>query len=110
LLDCGKPGGNDPFGEPIESCALITTDANDIVRLIHNRIPVILQRDDYEKWLDPEVEDTAKLQELLVPHPAEKMKTYPVSSFVNKVENNSPECFAPVTTECAPPPPKELFE
>jgi putative SOS response-associated peptidase YedK len=73
-------------------------------------MPVILEPESYEKWLDPEVEDPAELQELLVPHPAEKMKTYPVSTFVNKVENNSPECFAPVTIEAVPPPPKQLSE
>jgi len=101
--------GDDPFSEPIESCALITTDANDLVRPIHDRMPVILEPNDYEKWLDPEVEDTAELQELLVPLPAEHMKTYPVSTFVNKVEKNSPECFAPVTIESAPEPPRELF-
>jgi len=102
--------GDDPFGEPIESCAIITTDANEILRPIHNRMPVILQPKDYAKWLDPEIQDAAELQDLLVPFPAEKMRTYPVSTLVNKVDNNSPECFAPVTLERAPEPPKELFD
>ncbi len=98
----------DPFSGPIESCALITTDANDIVRPIHDRMPVILEPKSYDKWLDPEVGDKAELRELLVPLPAEKMKTYPVSTLVNKVENNSPECAAPVII-ATPSPQKELF-
>jgi putative SOS response-associated peptidase YedK len=99
----------DPFMGPIESCALITTNANDIVRPIHDRMPVILEPKTYEKWLDPDAKDM-KLKELLVPLPAEQMKTYPVSTLVNKVENNGPECVAPVIIEPATPSPqKELF-
>jgi putative SOS response-associated peptidase YedK len=99
----------DPANGPVESCALIITDANELVRPIHDRMPVILPRNDYAKWLDPEVEDAGKLQELLVPFPAEEMKTYPVSTLVNKPQNNGPECLAPVKIECAPAPPKDLF-
>jgi len=101
----------DPFMGPIESCALITTDANDIVRPIHDRMPVILEPKSYEKWLDPDMKDSGRLQELLVPLPAEQMKTYPVSTMVNKVENNCPELLAPVeisATTSAPP--RGLFE
>jgi putative SOS response-associated peptidase YedK len=107
LWECWK----DPANGPVESCALITTDANDLVRPIHDRMPVILQRNDYAKWLDPEVEDAAELQELLVPFPAEGMKAYPASTFVNKPQNNSPECLAPIKVESPPASPrKNLFE
>jgi putative SOS response-associated peptidase YedK len=99
----------DPANGPVESCALITTDANELVRPIHDRMPVILPRDDYAKWLDPEVEDAGKLQELLVPFPAEEMKTYAVSGLVNKPQNNGPECLAPVEIERAPAPQRDLF-
>ena len=54
-------------------------------------MPVILPQNDYAKWLGPEAQDTATLQELLVPFPAEKMKTYPVSTLVNKSQNNGPK-------------------
>jgi putative SOS response-associated peptidase YedK len=101
----------DPFMGPIESCALITTNANDLVRPIHDRMPVILEPKSYEKWLDPEVQDTGKLKERLVPLPAEQMKTYPVSTMVNKVENNSLECLALVKINDTPAAPtKGLFE
>jgi putative SOS response-associated peptidase YedK len=101
----------DPFSGPVESCALITTDANDVVRPIHNRMPVILEPVSYEKWLDPKVEDPAELKDVLVPLPALKMKAYPVSTLVNKVENNSPECLAPVIIEpVSASPQKELFK
>jgi len=99
----------DPFSGPIESCALITTDANDIVRPIHDRMPVILEPQSYKKWLDPEVQETRELKELLTPLSAEKMKTYPVSTLVNKVENNGPECVAPVIIEPATPSPQKEF-
>jgi putative SOS response-associated peptidase YedK len=85
----------DPCGESVESCALITTDANEVVRPIHDRMPVILQRKDYEPWLDPEVQEPEKLQKLLVPSPAETMRAYPVSLFVNNAGNEDPKCIEP---------------
>jgi putative SOS response-associated peptidase YedK len=84
-----------PEGDAVESCALITTDANDIVRPIHDRMPVILQRPDYEKWLDLENQDTTALQKLLQPYPGEAMMAYPVSSFVNSPKNESSRCVDP---------------
>ena len=80
----------------VASCALITTDADDIVRPIHYRMPVILQRQDYEKWLDLENEDTIALQRLLQPYPGEAMMAYPVSSFVNDPRNEAPRCVDPL--------------
>jgi putative SOS response-associated peptidase YedK len=82
-------------GDAVESCALITTDANDIVRPIHDRMPVILQRQDYEKWLDLETQDTMALRKLLQPYPGEAMMAYPVSSFVNNPKNEASRCVDP---------------
>jgi len=84
-----------PEGDAVESCALITTDANDIVRPIHDRMPVILQRQDYEKWLDLETQDTMALPKLLQPYPGEAMMAYPVSSFVNNPKNEASRCVDP---------------
>jgi len=84
-----------PEGDAVESCALITTDANDIVRPIHDRMPVILQRRDYETWLDLEIQDTMALQKLLRPYPGEAMMAYPVSSFVNNPRNEASRCVDP---------------
>jgi putative SOS response-associated peptidase YedK len=85
-----------PEGDAVESCALITTDANDIVRPIHDRMPVILQPKYYDAWLDPEVQDVEKLQKLLVPYPAERMRAYPVSFLINDPKNEDPKCIEPL--------------
>jgi putative SOS response-associated peptidase YedK len=85
----------DPEGDAVETSALITTDANDIVRPIHDRMPVILQPKDYEAWLDLENQDTMALQRLLQPYPGEAMMAYPVSSFVNNPRNEASRCMDP---------------
>jgi putative SOS response-associated peptidase YedK len=82
----------DPEDKPVETCTIITTDANELVKPIHNRMPVILQPKDYQEWLDPEVENKGELQELLRPYPSEAMTAYPVSSFVNNPNNEDPRC------------------
>ncbi len=79
-------------GEVIESCTILTTAANELVRPIHDRMPVILDRKDYDLWLDPMVQ-VEPLQQLLRPYQSEAMTSYPVSPQVNKAENNSPECI-----------------
>lgn len=81
-------------GETIESCAIIVTDANELVSEIHDRMPVILPRESYDQWLDPELKDPELLQELLEPYPAWLMQAYPVSTRVNSPRNNSAECLA----------------
>lgn len=85
-----------PEGEPVESCAIITTEANDLVKPIHDRMPVILPRKVYALWLDPQAQDTEKLQKLLVPYPAKEMRAYPVSLLVNNPKNENAKCAAPV--------------
>ncbi len=79
---------------PIESCTIITTGPNDLVRPLHDRMPVILAPEDYEQWLDPEG-NTAELAALLRPYPAGAMRAYPVSRFVNDPKHEGPACIAP---------------
>ena len=62
---------------------------------LHERMPVILQRDDEEEWLDREVTDPAQVQRL-GPYPAEEMEAVPVSRKVNNVRNDGPELLEPV--------------
>ena len=83
-------------GSVIESCTLLTTTPNDLIRPLHNRMPVILHPRDYELWLDVEVEDQARLQPLLKPFPSGEMEAYPVSRFVNKPQNDDPRCVEPL--------------
>jgi putative SOS response-associated peptidase YedK len=85
-----------PEDTVIESCTLLTTQPNDLVRPVHNRMPVILHPRDYVLWLDPEVQEADVLKPLLRPYPFEEMDAYPVSRFVNKPENDDPRCVEPL--------------
>jgi len=103
-LKSGKPFGfaglydtwKSPNGEPITSCTIITTDANDLVRPIHDRMPVIIPKRRHKLWLDPDNHDLDRLASLLEPFDADSMDAYEVSPLVNKPANNSPQCIAPV--------------
>lgn len=81
-----------PDGEEIETCTILTTEANELMSSIHNRMPVILSPQDYDLWLDPTVKKPEQLQQLLNPYSSEAMTSYPVSTLVNKPTNNTPEC------------------
>lgn len=80
----------------IESCTIITTDANALAREVHDRMPVILAPDKYDIWLDPEFQAYDFLQLLLVPFDSEELTTYPVSPIVNSPKNDNPDCIAPL--------------
>lgn len=79
----------------IESCTVLTTEPNERVRPIHNRMPVIVSPESYDLWLDPAVEDAAPLAPVLRPYPPEPMQSQPVGPVVNNPRNDSPECIAP---------------
>jgi putative SOS response-associated peptidase YedK len=81
---------------PVESCTLITTEANDLVRPLHERMPVILPPDAWEVWLDPAVQLPERLQPLLRPYRAEEMVAYPVSMRVNSPHNDDARCIQSV--------------
>jgi putative SOS response-associated peptidase YedK len=76
----------------IESCTILTTEANALLKDIHDRMPVILQPADYDLWLDPGMTDPAKVSDLLKPFDSRNMRVYPVSAKVNNVKNDSSEC------------------
>jgi putative SOS response-associated peptidase YedK len=79
-------------GEPVESCTIVTTDANGLMKPIHERMPVIIPHEQYGLWLDPRCQDAEKLTTLLRPYPAEGMVAYPVSTMVNNPKNDVPQC------------------
>ena len=85
----------DPEGPEVRSCTILTTDPNDLLAPIHNRMPVILHPEDYELWLDPDVQEVDLLSPLLVPYPVDSMEAYPVSRRVNNPANNEPSCIEP---------------
>jgi putative SOS response-associated peptidase YedK len=74
---------------------IVTTEANEILRPIHDRTPVILPRDVEDFWLDSSIEDHRRFLDLLLPYPAEEMEAYAVSPIVNSVKNDSVACIEP---------------
>lgn len=82
--------------EPAETFTIMTTDANDFIRPLHDRMPVILAPEDFDLWLDPKIEDAARLQSLLRPAPNDILETYPVSKLVNSPINEMPNCIEPL--------------
>jgi putative SOS response-associated peptidase YedK len=79
---------------PIESCTIIVTEANDAVAPIHDRMPVILHPDTYNTWLDPNYREKEALKALLKPCPVHWINAYPVSTHVNKPQNDDAACVA----------------
>ena len=84
-----------PDGVIVESCTILTTQSNRLVAPIHDRMPVILQQQLFERWLDPEISDGARLLPLLVPFPSDSMEAYPVGDRVGKVSNDDHYCIEP---------------
>ena len=100
-LKSGRPFGfaglyenwTSPDGERISSCAIITTEANEFMQPIHNRMPVILSKGEEDLWLAGGEND---LLALLKPYPSENMEAYEVSRIVNSPSNNSSDCIKPI--------------
>jgi putative SOS response-associated peptidase YedK len=82
-------------GQVIDSCTVITTEANDLVRPVHGRMPAILPPERYGEWLAPGEQDPARLRALLLPFDAERMTAYPVSRLVNSPSVDDPRCIEP---------------
>jgi len=91
-----------PTNEEIISCTILTTAANELLQPIHERMPVILEPQDYDLWLDSQVQTPQTLQQLLRPYPAPAMTAYPVSTLVNNSRHNSSECIMPLSQKNAP--------
>jgi putative SOS response-associated peptidase YedK len=82
-------------GEEVESCTIVTTQANPFVASLHDRMPVILNPEEYDLWLSPlNNHDSDRLKSLLQPYPAAQMEMHPVSQRVNKTNQNDPELIA----------------
>ena len=92
---------NGPNGELLETCAIVTTTANELMRTIHDRMPVILHPGDYDAWLNPRTDDVEALEHYLVPNPASDMSAEPVDQFVNSARNEGPKCLEPFKEEAS---------
>lgn len=88
-----------PEGESLWTCTIITTSSNDLLKPLHERMPVIIPEDKRELWLDPDVQEKEILLSLLGPYPSEKMELYEVSSEVNSPSNNSITNIRPLNTK-----------
>lgn len=83
-------------GQWIKTCSILTTVPNAVTSAIHDRMPVILDPDSYDVWLDPRMQNVAVISELLKPYDARFMRLYPVSTRINHVANDDVECSQPV--------------
>ena len=83
----------DETGERITSCAVITTRPNQLVERLHDRMPVVLGDERWNAWLDPHFDDVAALRAMLEPLEGRLLSEHPVSTLVNSVKNNFPECI-----------------
>ncbi|MCU4185333.1 SOS response-associated peptidase [Acidiferrimicrobium sp. IK] len=102
LWELWRPPGADPDEAPLRTAVIVTTAANAALSSIHDRMPVVLGPDAWPTWLDPEVEDRATLEGLLVPAPDEWFEAFPVSTRVNKVDQDGPELLEPLPPQPDP--------
>ena len=82
-----------PDREPIASTVILTTEPNDQLAPIHNRMPVILDPKYYEQWLDPDAQEVSRLKSLLQPYQPDPMTYYSVNLRVNNPKNDDPLCI-----------------
>lgn len=87
-----------PDGSEIESCTLLTTEPNELLTSVHNRMPVILPADAFDLWLDRGAQHPGEVQPLLRPYAADEMTFYAVSPYVNSPANDDPACIAPLAS------------
>jgi putative SOS response-associated peptidase YedK len=106
IWDTWRPG----TPEQHHSFSILTTSANDFMKGIHNRMPVILDRSHEAAWLDPSIRDRAALEKMLRPCPSSWLDSVEVSALVNSPRNNSPEVLKPRTGSFTDDLPPRLFE
>jgi len=86
----------DPSGNWVKTCAILTTTPNAVTSAVHDRMPVILEPERYDLWLDPGIRNVAAICELLKPYDARLMRCYPVNTRINSVVIDDADCSAPV--------------
>jgi putative SOS response-associated peptidase YedK len=89
-------GWKDARDNWIRTCSILTTTPNSVTSAVHDRMPVILDPESYDLWLDPGMTDANVVSELLKPYDARLMRCYPVSTRINHVANDDVECSRPV--------------
>jgi putative SOS response-associated peptidase YedK len=84
---------------PVETFTILTTAANEVLKPLHDRMPVVVRPEDFALWLDPVVDDAARLTPLLAPAPADGWETVPVSRSVNSPAHDAADCVEPLVVE-----------
>jgi putative SOS response-associated peptidase YedK len=87
-------------GKTLDSCSIIVTQANTLMKPVHDRMPVILPPDLYDAWMDPSVGEPETLLPLLAPYPVERMTMHKVKTTVNSPRNEGPELIQPCESLC----------
>jgi len=87
---------DDLDGPPLRSCTIVTTEANELLSPVHDRMPVVLPPGAWDTWLDPAVEDLNVVKGLLVPLPSSDLAMWPVRPLVNRVDHEGPELVEPL--------------
>lgn len=96
LWEIWKPEGASDDDEPLRTCSIITTEANDLLSRIHDRMPCVLSPSDWDLWLDRSVTDTSAVRHLLAPADPRLFDMFEVSTAVNSVRNNSGDLVTPI--------------
>jgi len=86
----------DPAGEIIQTCTILTTGANDVLKALHDRMPVVIPKNDHTLWLDTAVKDGKQLTPLLRPAADDELTYYPVTPKVNSWKFDNPACVEPI--------------
>lgn len=89
-------GWKDANGNWVKTCSILTTTPNAVTSAVHDRMPVILDRESYDLWLDPGMTNVQVVSEMLKPYDARLMRSYPISMRINHVANDDEECSRPV--------------
>jgi len=84
-----------PEGERLETCTILTTVANSLLKPLHDRMPVVLHNEEFNLWFNRDVDDINLLVELFHSYPSDRLEEYIVSKGVNSPSNDSPECIVP---------------
>lgn len=86
-----------PEGKELETCTILTTAANSLIKNVHDRMPVILHRAESDIWLNREIDDINRLTELFHPYPSDQLEEYVVTKAVSSPSNDSSECIIPTS-------------
>jgi putative SOS response-associated peptidase YedK len=93
------PGVDRDASEPLRTCTIITTEANDLLRPVHDRMPVLLAPSDWDAWLDRGNDDIGSLRSLLVPFDPRALEMFEVSTRVNSIKNNDGDLVLPKNSD-----------